>query len=236
MVRPGVVPMLVPEMPGFAGRQEAGRLLAARVVALGLRDPVVYALPRGGVPVAAEVADALHAPLDLVLVRKIGAPGQPELALGAVVDGDAPETVLNPHIVAATGASEAFIEAARRRELAEIERRRTRYLAGHPRVDPAGRDAVVVDDGIATGATARAALHALRRRGAARLVLATPVAPADTLEALRGEADEIVCLFVPAPFFGIGAFYRDFHQLADDEVVDLLAARSPPRAPGARSM
>jgi predicted phosphoribosyltransferase len=228
--------MLVPEMPGFAGRQEAGRLLAARVVALGLRNPVVYALPRGGVPVAAEVADALHAPLDLVLVRKIGAPGQPELALGAVVDGDAPETVLNPHIVAATGASEAFIEAARRRELAEIERRRTRYLAGHPRVDPAGRDAVVVDDGIATGATARAALHALRRRGAARLVLATPVAPADTLEALRGEADEIVCLFVPAPFFGIGAFYRDFHQLADDEVVDLLAARSPPRAPGARSM
>jgi predicted phosphoribosyltransferase len=168
----------------------------------------------------------LHAPLDLVLVRKIGAPGQPELALGAVVDGDAPETVLNPHIVAATGASEAFIEAARQRELAEIERRRTRYLAGHPRVDPAGRDAVVVDDGIATGATARAALHALRRRGAARLVLATPVAPADTLEALRGEADEIVCLFVPAPFFGIGAFYRDFHQLADDEVVDLLAARS----------
>jgi predicted phosphoribosyltransferase len=228
--------MLVPEMPRFAGRQEAGRLLAARVVALGLRNPVVYALPRGGVPVAAEVADALHAPLDLVLVRKIGAPGQPELALGAVVDGDAPETVLNPHIVAATGASEAFIEAARRRELAEIERRRTRYLAGHPRVDPAGRDAVVVDDGIATGATARAALHALRRRGAARLVLATPVAPADTLEALRGEADEIVCLFVPAPFFGIGAFYRDFHQLADDEVVDLLAARSPPRAPGARSM
>jgi predicted phosphoribosyltransferase len=228
--------MLVPEMPRFAGRQEAGRLLAARVVALGLRNPVVYALPRGGVPVAAEVADALHAPLDLVLVRKIGAPGQPELALGAVVDGDAPETVLNPHIVAATGASEAFIEAARRRELAEIERRRTRYLAGHPRVDPAGRDAVVVDDGIATGATARAALHALRRRGAARLVLATPVAPADTLGALRGEADEIVCLFVPAPFFGIGAFYRDFHQLADDEVVDLLAARSPPRAPGARSM
>jgi predicted phosphoribosyltransferase len=228
--------MLVPEMPRFAGRQEAGRLLAARVVALGLRNPVVYALPRGGVPVAAEVADALHAPLDLVLVRKIGAPGQPELALGAVVDGDVPETVLNPDIVAATGASEAFIEAARRRELAEIERRRTRYLAGHPRVDPAGRDAVVVDDGIATGATARAALHALRRRGAARLVLATPVAPADTLEALRGEADEIVCLFVPAPFFGIGAFYRDFHQLADDEVVDLLAARSPPRAPGARSM
>ena len=228
--------MVMADRPRFADRQEAGRLLAPRVAALRLRDPVVYALPRGGVPVAAEVADALHAPLDLVLVRKIGAPGQPELALGAVVDGDVPETVLNPDIVAATGASEAFIAAARQRELAEIERRRTRYLAGHPRVDPAGRDAVVVDDGIATGATARAALHALRRRGAARLVLATPVAPMDTLEALRGEADEIVCLFVPAPFFGIGAFYRDFHQLTDDEVIGLLAARSAPRGPGAGSL
>ena len=236
MVRPGVVPMLVPERPRFTDREEAGRLLAARVAALRLRNPVVYALPRGGVPVAAEVANALHAPLDLVLVRKIGAPGQPELALGAVVDGDAPEMVLNAEIVAATGASEAFIEAARRRELAEIERRRRRYLGGLRRVDPAGRDAVVVDDGIATGATARAALHALRRRGPARLVLATPVAPADTLEALRGEVDEIVCLLVPAPFFGIGAFYRDFHQLTDDEVIDLLAARSPPRGPGDRSL
>ena len=228
--------MVMPEGPRFAGRTEAGRLLAARIAALRLRNPVVYALPRGGVPVAAEVADALHAPLDLVLVRKIGAPGQPELALGAVVDGDAPETVLNPEIMEVTGATDAFIEAARRRELAEIERRRLRYLAGHPRIDPAGREAVVVDDGIATGATARAALHALRRRGAARLVLATPVAPAETLKALRGEADEIVCLFQPAPFFGIGAFYRDFHQLADDEVIGLLAARSRPPMPGAKSM
>jgi predicted phosphoribosyltransferase len=228
--------MVMPEGLRFAGRTEAGRLLAARIVALRLRNPVVYALPRGGVPVAAEVADALHAPLDLVLVRKIGAPGQPELALGAVVDGDAPETVLNPEIMEVTGATDAFIEAARQRELGEIERRRLRYLAGHPRIDPAGREAVVVDDGIATGATARAALHALRRRGAARLVLATPVAPAETLKALRGEADEIVCLFQPAPFFGIGAFYRDFHQLADDEVIGLLAARSRPPMPGAKSM
>jgi putative phosphoribosyl transferase len=228
--------MVMPEGPRFTGRTEAGRLLAARIVALRLRNPVVYALPRGGVPVAAEVADALHAPLDLVLVRKIGAPGQPELALGAVVDGDAPETVLNPEIMEVTGATDAFIEAARQRELGEIERRRLRYLAGHPRIDPAGREAVVVDDGIATGATARAALHALRRRGAARLVLATPVAPAETLKALRDEADEIVCLFQPAPFFGIGAFYRDFHQLADDEVIGLLAARSRPPMPGAKSM
>lgn len=228
--------MVVADRPHFADRKEAGRLLAARVAALGLRDPVVYALPRGGVPVAAEVADALHAPLDLVLVRKIGAPGQPELALGAVVDGEVPETVLNPDIVAVTGASAAFIEAARQRELAEIERRRTRYLAGHSPIDPAGRDAVVVDDGIATGATARAALHALRRRGVARLVLATPLAPRDTLRALRGEADEIVCLFVPAPFPGIGAFYRDFHQLTDEEVIGLLAPRGPKAGTKGRSL
>jgi predicted phosphoribosyltransferase len=220
--------MLPPDTPRFASRAEAGRLLAARVVALRLQDPVVYALPRGGVPVAAEVAAALGAPLDLVLVRKIGAPAQPELAVGAVVDGDAPEAVLNADIIAATGASEAFIAAARRRELAEIERRRARYLAGRQPVDPTGRAAVVVDDGIATGATARVALHAMRRRGAAKLVLAVPVAPAETLVALRGEVDEIVCLFVPAPFFGIGAFYRDFHQLTDAEVIGLLAASHGP--------
>lgn len=224
------------DRPRFADRQEAGRLLAAQVTALRLRDPVVYALPRGGVPVAAAVADALHAPLDLVLVRKIGAPEQPELALGAVVDGATPEMVLNPDIVAATGATDGFIEASRQRELAEIERRRRHYLAGRAPIDPAGRDAVVVDDGIATGATARAALHALRRRGAARLVLVTPVAPTDTLRALHGEADEIVCLLEPAPFFGIGLFYRDFHQLTDDEVIGLLAARAHPRMPGSGTM
>lgn len=228
--------MAMAERPRFAGRQEAGRLLAVRVAALRLRDPVIYALPRGGVPVAAEVADALHAPLDLVLVRKIGAPGQPELALGAVVDGAAPEMVLNPAIVAATGATDDFIAAARQRELVEIERRRLRYLAGRSPIDPAGRDVVVVDDGIATGATARAALHALRRRGAARLVLATPVAPAETLRALRAEADEIICLSEPAPFYGVGLFYRDFHQLTDDEVIGLLAARSHPHMPGGGTM
>lgn len=212
------------ELTRFADRSEAGRLLAERVKALRLRDPVVYALPRGGVPVAAEVAAALGAPLDLVLVRKIGAPGQPELALGAIVDGDTPEVVLNADIVAATGASEAFIAAARQRELAEIERRRARYLAGLASVDPKGRTAVVVDDGLATGASARAALRALRRRGAARLVLAAPVAPPETLEALRGEADDIVCVVAAEEFFGIGGFYSDFHQLADEEVIAAIAA------------
>jgi predicted phosphoribosyltransferase len=217
----------------FADRSEAGRLLAERVKVLRLRDPVVFALPRGGVPVAAEVAAALGAPVDLVLVRKIGAPGNPELALGAIVDGDTPEVVLNADIVAATGASGAFIAAARRRELAEIERRRARYLPGHAPLDPTGRTAVVVDDGLATGASARAALHALRRRGAARLVLAVPVAPPGTLEALRGEADDLVCLVEAELRFGIGAFYRDFHQLTDEEVIAAIIPRQgPPATPG----
>src|SRR5512137_671410 len=148
----------------FADRTEAGRLLAARLLSRRPVDAVVYALPRGGVPVAAEVARALGAPLDLVLVRKLGAPGNPELALGAVVDGTEPETVLNEDIVAFTGAGEAFIAAARARELREIERRRALYLAGRAPLDPKGRTAIVVDDGLATGATARAALRALRRR------------------------------------------------------------------------
>ncbi len=210
----------------FSDRSEAGRLLAARIKALSLGDTVVYALPRGGVPVAIEVAAALRAPLDLLLVRKIGAPGQPELGLGAVVDGG--ETVLNDDIVAATGASEAFIAAARKRELAEIERRRARYLAGRAPLDPKGRTAVVVDDGLATGGTARVALRALRRRGAARLVLAVPVAPSEALAAMRAEADDVVCVLAAPVFHGVGGFYADFHQLDDAEVVARLAAFAKP--------
>jgi len=206
----------------FADRAQAGRLLAGQVKALRLDRPVVYALPRGGVPVAAEVAAALDAPLDLVLVRKIGAPMQPELAVGAVVDGG--ETVLNPEVIAATGTSEEYIAAARAHELAEIERRRQRYLAGRPPVDPVGRAAVVVDDGLATGATARAAMQGLRRRGAARIVLAVPVAPPETLEALRAEADDLVCVLEADLLWGIGGFYADFHQLTDEEVTRLLDA------------
>jgi predicted phosphoribosyltransferase len=212
----------------FADRREAGRLLAERVRALRLESPVVYALPRGGVPVAAEIATALGAPLDLVLVRKIGAPGQPELGIGAVVEGTEPEMVLNEDIVALTGATESFIAAARARELEEIERRRQHYLAGRRPLDPKGHAAVVVDDGIATGATAKAALRALRRRGAARLVLAVPVAPPDTVKAMHGEADDVVCLIESEIYFGIGGFYDDFHQLTDTEVTALLDARPSP--------
>ncbi|GGG45361.1 phosphoribosyltransferase [Caldovatus sediminis] len=221
-----------PEPALFADRADAGRRLGERLRGLNLDRPVVYALPRGGVAVAAEVAAALgHAPLDLVLVRKLGAPGQPELALGAVVNGAEAETVLNADVVALTGADEAYIARARAQALAEIERRRRAYLAGRSRPDPRGRAAVVVDDGLATGATARAALHALRRRGPSRLVLAVPVAPPETVAALRGEADEIVCLEENAIPFGIGGCYDDFHQLDDAEVVRLLdaaAGRAPP--------
>ncbi|MCS6890967.1 MAG: phosphoribosyltransferase family protein [Rhodovarius sp.] len=212
------------ERPRFADRAAAGRELAAAVAALHPERPAVYALPRGGVAVGAEVAAALGAPLDLVLVRKLGAPLQPELAIGAVVDGTAPEMVLNEDILRATGAGPDYVEAARAAALAEIDRRRALYLRGRARIDPAGRSAIVVDDGLATGATARAALHALRRGGPARLILAVPVAPPDTLAALQAEADQVVCLHRPARFPGVGAFYQDFHQLEDAEVIRLLDA------------
>jgi len=208
----------------FVDRRDAGRQLARRVAALKLDHPIVYALPRGGVPVAAEIAAVLGAPLDLVLVRKIGAPMQPELAVGAVVDGESPELVINHDIARLTGATQEYIEAACARELAEIERRRMRYLPDRPRPDPKDRTAIVVDDGIATGATAIAALHALRKRGAKRLVVAVPVAPPDTVARLAREADEVVCLMEPVDFWGISSFYADFHQLEDEEVTRALEA------------
>lgn len=215
----------------FADRRDAGRRLAARLGHLRDRDPVVLALVRGGLPVAYEVAAALSAPLDVVLVRKIGAPMQPELAIGAVVDGDRPEIVTNPHVMRMVGASQSDIDAGARRQLAEIERRRVLYLGHRARVEVGGRTAIVVDDGIATGATTRAALHAVRRQAPARLVLAVPVAPADALADLAADADEIVCLDTPDPFGAVGAFYQDFRQVPDDEVVALLdrarAARRP---------
>ena len=209
--------------PRFADREEAGRLLAVPVAALSPALPVVFALPRGGVPIAAAIAQALKAPLDLVIVRKLGARDEPELAIGAVVDETIGGTLLNPDVVAITGASETYIKTARSRALAEIERRRALYLAGRAPIDPKGRTAIVVDDGLATGATARVALQSLRRRGAARLILAVPVAPPETLAALTGEADDIVCLEKADIPRGIGGFYGDFHQLEDEEVMRLLA-------------
>lgn len=216
----------------FADRGEAGRLLAERLLRLGLERPVVLALPRGGVPVGFAVARALDAPLDLVLVRKIGAPGQPELAVGAVVDGSRPETVLNRDIVRHLGLSERWIEAAAAAQLAEIERRRRLYFAGRARAPVEGRTVIVVDDGIATGATMQAALHATRRAGPKTLVLAVPVAPPDTLERLRPDCDQIVCLTAPERFMAVGSFYADFTQVEDDEVRDLLRRALPPETPG----
>jgi putative phosphoribosyl transferase len=215
----------------FADRREAGRRLAAAVTAVAPQDPVVFALPRGGVPVAAEVAAALGAPLDLVLVRKLGAPYQPELAVGAIVDGETPEVVINREIAASTGADARYLAQAQAQAVKEIERRRAAYLRGRAPIDPAGHDAIVVDDGIATGATALAAVHALRRRGARRVIVATPIAPPDAVEHLRAEADDVVCLSQPDGFSGISAFYGDFHQLGDAEVIALLDAAAMRRAP-----
>ena len=211
-------------MKTFVDRVEAGRLLGQRLAALKLVDPVVVALPRGGVPVAAEVARALHAPLDLLMVRKIGAPGQRELAVAAVVDGGHPEIVVDEETLRLSGADRAYVDAEAEHELKEIERRRALYLRGRASVALAGKSVVLVDDGIATGTTVRAALKALQRCKAARLVLAVPVAPADTVAQLRAEVDDLVCLSQPAFFHAVGVHYRDFHQIEDDEVIALLDA------------
>jgi putative phosphoribosyl transferase len=212
----------------FSDRAQAGRMLADAVAARALPRPcVVLALPRGGVPIGAAVAQALRAPLDLLLVRKIGAPWQPELAVAAVVDGTPPQLVVDETICASLDVDRAYIDSRMADAVREIDRRRQVYLRGRAPVALAGRTAIVVDDGIATGTTVRAALRALRRRGPLRLVLAVPVAPADTLEALRGEVDDIVCLRTPCPFYAIGHHYADFHQVGDAEVIAALDAARP---------
>jgi putative phosphoribosyl transferase len=206
----------------FVDRAEAGRKLAKELAARKLDNPVVLALPRGGVPVAVEIARALKAPLDLVLVRKIGVPYQRELAAAAVVDGSQPEVVLNNDVVTWTGITQDYIDEQAKIELAEIERRRRTYLQGRPQQALEGRNLILVDDGIATGASVRAAIAALRRKAPKRLILAVPVAPHETITLLRKEVDEVVCLEMPEPFYAIGLHYRDFHQVPDEEVVELL--------------
>lgn len=212
----------------FIDRSDAGRKLAQALLTYKDQQPVILALLRGGVPVAAEVAAALDAPLDLLLVRKIGVPMQPELAMGAVVNGGAPVIVRNEDVIQLTGIDEAEFDAIRDRELAEIERRRSLYLGNRAPVDVAGRIAIVVDDGVATGATTRAALRATRIRKPSKLVLAIPVAPTDMLVALREEADDVICLEDHEAFGAIGFYYADFRQLSDQEVKKILA-RFPAR-------
>jgi putative phosphoribosyl transferase len=214
----------------FADRAEAGKALAKELASRKLDDPVVLALPRGGVPVAAEIARALRAPLDLVLVRKIGVPFQRELAAAAVVDGGEPEVVVNDDVVALAGVTQDYIAAQAQIELAEIERRRRVYLADRPRVPLDGRTLILVDDGIATGASVRAAIAALVRKSPKKLIVAVPVSPRDTVALVRGKVDEVVCLEMPEPFYAIGVHYRDFHQVRDEEVVELVRASAT--APG----
>jgi putative phosphoribosyl transferase len=216
----------------FIDRTDAGRQLAKALAHYKIQRPVVLALPRGGVPVAAEVATKLDASLDLILVRKIGLPFQPELAMGAVVDGVEPVIVRNEDVIQLSGVSETDFNAIRDEQLAEIERRRKLYLGGRPHPRISGRTVIVVDDGIATGATTRAALHAISMRKPSKLVLAVPVAPTETLKKLRGEADDIVCLEDYEDFGAIGLFYSDFRQVSDAEVIALLA-QHPVKSPAA---
>jgi putative phosphoribosyl transferase len=215
----------------FKNRAEAGRKLAAALAAYRGQQPVILALPRGGVPVAAEVAAALEAPLDLILVRKVGVPFQPELAMGAVVDGEAPIIVRNEDVIRAAGIAEADFKLVCDAELAEIERRRRLYLGARKRVEVAGHTTIVIDDGVATGATTRAALRATRMRRPQRLVLAVPVAPTDSLSELRRETDDVVCLEDHELFGAIGYYYGDFRQVADEEVIEILR-RFPPALQG----
>ena len=206
----------------FRNRSEAGRRLAVALAGYKEQEPTILALPRGGVAVAAEVAAALDAPLDLILVRKVGVPFQPELAMGAVADGGRSIIVRNEDVIEHVGIDEAELKAVCDAEFAEIERRRERYLGNRKRAGIAGRTAIVIDDGIATGATTRAALRATRMRNPKRLVLAVPVAPSDSLSELRREADDIVCLEDYLMFGAIGFYYRDFRQISDEEVIEIL--------------
>lgn len=206
----------------FKDRAEAGRELAARLVALGLHDPVVLALPRGGVPVAAQVAKALDAPLDLIIVRKVGAPGNPELAVAAIVDGDPPDIVLNREIVEAYRLDDAELAALVRKERPELDRRRIAYRGDRRAVSISGKTAILVDDGAATGTTMKVAIRAMKHRSPRQIVVALPVAPAETVADLSQEADRVVCLSQPARFRALGFHYLSFPQLSDEEVIATL--------------
>ena len=208
--------------PPFSDRADAGRRLGEVVAGLpGLQRPIALALPRGGVPIGFEVARRVAAPLDVLIVRKLGTPGQEELALGAVATGGS--TYLNADLIRTLGIPDEVVEQIRRRELAEVDRRSASYRGTRPWPALAGRSVIVVDDGAATGATALAGIAALRLQGPAEIVVALPVAPQETVARLRQVADRVVCLEEPATFYAIGSWYGDFDQVSDDEVIDLLA-------------
>ncbi|GAA6201958.1 phosphoribosyltransferase family protein [Aquicoccus sp. SU-CL01552] len=208
----------------FHDRDDAGRQLATAVVRAAPDNPVVLALPRGGVPLGVAVAGALGAPLDLVLVRKIGMPGHEELAAGAIVDGPAPVTLFNTALLRAAGLSEADFTGRIEVLKQEIEARRVRYLPGRAPVPVAGRTAIIVDDGIATGATVRVAIRALRAQGPAAIWVAVPVAPADMVPQLEAETERLICLETPQEFWAVGAHYRQFGPVEDEAVIACLRA------------
>ncbi|MFC3079696.1 phosphoribosyltransferase [Phenylobacterium terrae] len=223
--------------PIFADRRDAGRKLAQALRDEVFDDPIVLALPRGGVPVAFEVAEEFAAPLDLLFVRKIGAPHHPELGLGALVDGADPQVVLTQSVMQMVSPPPGYVDQEVRRQLQEIDRRRQAYLGGRQALPVRGRTVLLIDDGVATGGTVRAALRGLESAGVGRLVLGVPVGPADVVASLKSEADQVVCLATPEPFYAVGLWYRDFDQTSDEEVVDLLAqaaGRREPRGLGQR--
>lgn len=212
----------------FADRVDAGRQLVRLVEHLAGPEAVVLGLPRGGIPVAREIADALGLPLDVIIVRKLGVPGQPELAMGAIGEGGV--RVMNGDVLSMTGVSDEEVSHVESRERGELERRRQLFRQDSPMVDLAGRTALIVDDGIATGATARAACAVARAHGAARVVLAVPVAPQGWIRDFSGVADELVCLHEPSHFLSVGHFYENFAQVSDADVVDILRSRRRGRA------
>lgn len=205
----------------FTDRVDAGRRLAGRLRPLAEEKPVVLGLPRGGVPVAFEVAQALEAPLDVIIVRKLGVPFHRELGFGAIGEGGV--RVVHEAIIRMSRADEGDLAEVERSEQVELERQARRFRRGRPRIPIEGRTVVVVDDGIATGATAQAACRVARAQGAARVVLAVPVAPPDAVASLRQDADEVVSLSTPTDFSAVGEWYEDFSQTSDTEVVDLLS-------------
>lgn len=206
----------------FADRQDAGSRLLERLPELDPEGTVVLALPRGGLPVADVIAKAIGAPLDIALVRKVGLPGHPELALAAVTDGEDPQITVNERVARSMGLTAADIRKLADRELPEIARRRTLYLRGRPPIPLAGKTVLVVDDGLATGATMLAALRVVRAAHASRIIVAVPVGPPDTLSRIERECDLVICLERPAGFQAVGQFYARFDQVSDDEVTAIL--------------